>query len=130
VENMPDTLNYDLLDRIIVFSCEFLGILYETDLEIEFDDELIEHKCGSCDIEDGVAQLWLNPYLDQKELITTIFHEMVHIRQMLNGDLVAGEGYKPSTWHGEKYDLNYNDLPWEKEAFELEKIMMEKFYEH
>lgn len=128
VENMPNTISYEMLDSVIVFACEYLGILYETDMEIEFDDELEEYQCGSCDVEDGIAQLWLNPLLNERELITTIFHEMVHIRQMLNGDLVAGEGREKSAWHGVKYDENYEDLPWEKEAFELEQIMVENFY--
>ena len=128
VENIPDTISYQMLDKIIVFACEYLGILFETDMEIEFDSELEQYQFGICDIEDGVAQLWLNPTLNEKDLITTIFHEMVRIRQMLNGDLIPGEGRSRSTWHGVEYDLNYNNLPWEKQAFELEKIMMEKFY--
>jgi len=128
VENMPDTISYEMLDKVIVFACDYLGILFETDLEIEFDDELEIHQCGYCDIEDDIGQIWLNPFLNEKELITTIFHEMVHIRQMLNGDLITGEGRKSSVWRGVSYNENYEDLPWEKEAFELEKYMMEEFH--
>lgn len=128
VENMTEAITYDLLDKVIVFSYEYLGILYDTNLEIEFDDDMPDCQSGSCDIEDGVAEIYLNPNMEREELITTIFHEMVHIRQMLNGDLVGGEGFEPSAWRGVKYNMQYKDLPWEKEAFELEKIMMEKFY--
>jgi len=127
VDNMTDAVSYDLLDKVIVFAYEYLGILDGTNLEIEFDDDFVDYQSGSCDIEDGVAQIFLNPKMGKEELITTIFHEMVHIRQMLNGDLICGEGFKPSAWRGVEYDVNYRDLPWEKEAFELEQIMMEKF---
>jgi len=129
VENMPDTISYEVLDRVIVFACDYLGILYETNLEIEFDDELETYQYGISDIEDGVAQLWLNPSLEKEDLIITIFHEMVHIRQILNGDLVIGEGKEKSKWRGVSYNDSYQDTPWEKEAFEHEKIMLEGFGE-
>ena len=128
VKNMPKSISYKLLDSVIVFACDFLSMPVETDLEIEFDSTLNEFQCGYCDIEDDVVKLWLDPKLNVKEIVATIFHEMVHIRQMLDGDLLVGEGSVPSTWCGIAYSCEYLELPWEKEAFRLEKEMMEIYY--
>ena len=48
-----------------------------------------------------------------------LFHEMIHLWQYYRGDLEMIEMGKKYTWKGELYDCTteYNDRPWEKEAF-------------
>lgn len=62
------------------------------------------------------------------DLIATICHEMVHVKQYYRGELFDnGEGVR---WKSKKIsaDTDYLDQPWEKEAFRLEeKLAIECF---
>lgn len=56
------------------------------------------------------------------DLISTVCHEMVHVKQYCRGELKDDMwGYQQ--WKSKKFkeDLEYMDQPWEKEAFKLEK---------
>ena len=48
-----------------------------------------------------------------------LFHELTHLWQYYRGDLEMTEMGKKYIWKGELYDYTteYNDRPWEKEAF-------------
>lgn len=63
------------------------------------------------------------------DLIATVCHEMVHVKQYAKDEL-------KETWDGHKWkskkvgDVDYMDQPWEKEAFRLEEsLAMECFKE-
>lgn len=58
----------------------------------------------------------VDPKQSKEQLIRTIFHEMVHLRQMVTGR------YDPehNLWDNIIYTCEYRKLPWEIEAFELE----------
>lgn len=66
------------------------------------------------------------------EMAKTVFHEMVHIEQIMSGRL-ARTGTDHARWNGEEVkdvghkDVGYYDLPWEEEAFKFEKIIYEEF---
>lgn len=48
-----------------------------------------------------------------------IFHEMVHLKQMVSGRLALSPKHDYAIWEGKRYDnsVRYFDRPWEKEAF-------------
>ena len=56
--------------------------------------------------------------LSLKELVTTICHEMVHVKQYARKE-TCGYGEK---WKGKMIDPKtaYSDLPWEKEAYRMQ----------
>lgn len=59
---------------------------------------------------------------DEEELIRTVCHECVHIKQYLRKE-VRDINVDTKVWKKEKFDLrkvDYADLPWEKEAHLLE----------
>ena len=60
-----------------------------------------------------------------KEILRTIFHELVHVKQYIAGELTS-EG-EIMRWNGTVYIGAYELLPWEVEAFELEEVMMKSF---
>lgn len=120
----PKNVSYDQLDRAIDYACRYLG-LEDTFIELTF--ETLGHVAGHCDVEDGTAEISINRRLRGKTLELTIFHELVHIKQILDGKLVVGEGLSPSTWCGIIYTCPYDQLPWEVEAYKLEKLMMENY---
>lgn len=62
------------------------------------------------------------------EMMQTLAHEMVHARQFIRGQL-RNEGYW--AWKGRKADnYEYENQPWEKEAYRLEKELFLECFPH
>ena len=64
----------------------------------------------------------LDKNVDTKDLIRTVIHEMVHIKQYIRKEMdseIVGSRMrgKSKTY---PYDIKYDDMPWEKEANRLE----------
>jgi len=60
------------------------------------------------------------------EQMNCLAHEMVHARQFLRGQLVAEGVWK---WKGRNADgYEYDNQPWEKEAYRLEKELFYKCF--
>lgn len=124
-EGLPQRkLTMRQLDQILSVADNVLHIPDSVEVEILFVTDTAFPWCGDADMEEGVALITINRNLSKKQLIATLLHEMVHIKQILDGRLVIGEGSKPSTWEGKPYNTSYKDLPWEQEAFQLEQHMM------
>lgn len=91
---------------------------------------------GFCQYEDSNIHprsfiLEISNELDGEELIKTIAHELVHVKQYVKNEL--RERYKPyhhHMWHKELIivnDDNCYDVPWEVEARELEEELFERY---
>lgn len=117
----PSKVSNPLMDKMVIFAADFLEIdeTIEVDFEADFDD-----IAGFCDYdkEEGVT-IGINPNLSRTEICKTLFHEMVHAKQYIKGELVSGIGRKPSRWLGKEVKADYMDLPWEREAYEHEAAM-------
>lgn len=62
------------------------------------------------------------------EMMQTLAHEMVHARQFIRGQLKNTGGW---AWKGRKADgFEYDNQPWEKEAFRLEKKLFMECFPH
>lgn len=62
------------------------------------------------------------------EMMQTLAHEMVHARQFLRGQLDA-EGSNGWVWKGRNAGgFEYENQPWEKEAYRLEKTLFVKCF--
>lgn len=58
----------------------------------------------------------------------TIAHEMVHIKQMMRGELISNE--HNVFWKGKKYnEMEQEMVPWELEARQIEYILANKYRE-
>jgi len=123
----PKKISNSLMDKMIIFASDFLQI--DGELEIYFDGEFNNDCCGYVEYEpnDNEILMYINPSLNKKDIITTLFHEMVHVKQYLHNELKSGIGKLPSRWKGKKYNVSYYESPWEVEAYEYEKIMSDIF---
>ena len=67
-----------------------------------------------------------------RHILTTVAHELVHVKQYATGELVYRNSTGESYWHGEKIDdnLNYWLHPWEIEAAGWERNLVELWIEH
>jgi len=127
VEGRTKNISLALLDKVLCFAQDYLGIKETAVLTIKFSRGLDEHVCGYCDevdIDEDWVEVELNTTLKRESMIATIFHEMVHVQQILTKRLVQGS---PSTWNGIEYGNDYSELPWEIEAYDLEEKMVREF---
>ena len=60
-----------------------------------------------------------------KRMLISLGHEMVHVKQYVDGRLEHGSS---GIWLGTMCEDKYEDLPWEIEAYELEQKMIDAFY--
>lgn len=65
-----------------------------------------------------------------EEIMTTIVHEMIHVKQWAKGELIDAveKGAVVSKWKGSTIGdhVEYMDLPWEVEAYEQEPVLFEQ----
>jgi hypothetical protein len=125
IDDKPTMMQYETFDKIISFCWEFHSLPEDLNLDIEFDNDLELPYHGYGDIEENVAVIAINSCISSNDMIKTVIHEIVHIKQIYNGELLLGEDKKLSTWYGNVYDVNYHELPWEVEAYEMENKIME-----
>jgi hypothetical protein len=90
---------------------------------------------GFCDGDKTGAQIMIGrkcPTTGRKhgfiEMMQTLAHEMVHARQLIRGQLCNEGGW---AWKGRKADgYDYENQPWEKEAYRLEGELFMKCFPH
>jgi hypothetical protein len=88
---------------------------------------------GWCFVEDDDRRpreftVQLDKTLDELALLTTLAHEMVHVWQYATGKLKLYQDGK-HRYDGKVYSSNtkYVDRPWESEAYELERVLVEEW---
>lgn len=117
----------NLLDEMFAYASEYLDIPEDAYIILRFGDlGEVSGYCDEEDIEENVVSVEINKRLSYKDIAATVFHEMVHCRQILSGDLVQGYNSK---WKGDEYNGDYHELPWEVEAYRLEKAMVRGFFD-
>ena len=90
------------------------------EIEIESVKGLLAH--GDCyDADDRSFIIRVNKDLSKEDLLTTIFHEFVHIKQHIKKEF-GGDVFGISN-----EEVAYMDRPYEIEAFRLEKELLEEY---
>jgi len=69
-------------------------------------------------------KLQINKTLHFMEMVSTIIHEMVHVKQYVNREL--NDNHSAIKWKSRhcSYNMSYEDQPWEKEAFRLQDRLL------
>tara|TARA_Y100000992_G_scaffold148558_1_gene99023 strand:- start:1304 stop:1705 length:402 start_codon:yes stop_codon:yes gene_type:complete len=91
------------------------------DIEIQINN-LKNNAVGYCMMQDDnrTYEIEVDKKLDIEEMIVTVCHEMVHVKQYARNELGIND----------KNDgQNYFDLPYEKEAYELQEILLKQYQE-
>lgn len=143
--NFPNHISADakdMIESIVSFVCNEYDM---NDDEMEVDVDFPVNPCfgghaapQTCDEDEDFPMLFeidLDAELlkNKRELAITLIHEMIHVKQFAMGDL---RNYPRSIRYQGKYyrlkdnriDLEkYYDYPWEKEAYEMEKRLYNKW---
>lgn len=93
--------------------------------KIEIDIQLNNLKDGAvgyCMMTDNnrTFEIEVDKKLDVEEMITTICHEMVHVKQYVRNELGINDNHDGQ---------NYFELPYEKEAYRLQETLLKQFKE-
>lgn len=124
----------DLADRVASFAKNKLFPKTErVILDISLVARLTEKEgcMGDCvaDQESRECIIRIDSLLEEIEFVTTILHEMVHVKQYLKGEL-KDKGHFITFWKKQKFDrrTEFAEKPWEVEAYMMEEILTEEFY--
>ena len=125
VNKVPKKLGTDTLNKVLDFAEKYLKL--NTKLEIHIDFIRTKKFLGQYE---GIDEHGETHYIDisegesQEDIIRSIFHELVHVRQTDDGDLsLDGNSWKGFLYRTKEMEVEYDHLPWEKEAAELEEKM-------
>jgi hypothetical protein len=125
--NTPNKISQSLIDSVVAHADIHLDLSDLEELQIHFkaaNGDNCGYFDGIGDEEDGVAAIEINSKKSVEEIIKTIFHELVHVQQVLHEKFCDIE----KTWFGETYEgIDYENLPWEIDAFEKEEILWNSF---
>ena len=118
--------NRELTSSIVHFMLEQLELV-DISIDIEFSNILRdEYALGfSSKNSENEFSIELDRNLNFHDLLETICHEMIHIKQYVKGELIEQNGQ--TIYKNILYNIDANDyyedvdnLPWEKEAYEKE----------
>ena len=137
----PKTLNADLLESTIRFYARKLmtsKMLKDLLLELQFTRGLKRHHGDAMmywndqEVKPKEFTIEMDSSIGIKTALITLAHEMIHIWQYVTGKMQDGAD-STCFWEGIPYDLNeveYEDHPWEIEAFSKEKDLYNEFKSH
>ena len=119
-----------LAEKTVAWSIEKLGLKRMTSLNVNVKlKKMPEGEFGLCEVGDNIRNfnIDVNKNVSIKDLVSTIIHEMVHVKQFARKEMsVYGMRWKSKNIP-EKTD--YMDLPWEKEAYRLEAKLVKEIWE-
>ena len=107
-------------------------------LSIEISLRKIKGLNGQTEDTDGNKRprdfiVTINPYLSRKSQLSTLAHELVHVKQFALGELKSEVHGTLQKWKDEYIDhadTDYYDLPWEVEAWGKEHGLYVRYLRH
>lgn len=131
VEIMNGAQWMKILTERVIYHCieELMPRMRTLDITVEFSSDMGETAGAVLEIDKRMFEIELSEFLSFDELIKTVCHEMVHVKQYARGEMKA-ESIGAVLWRNEEVasDLaNYYEFPWEVEAYEMEVILFESF---
>jgi len=117
----------DIAVKVVNFMIKKLMPRMRT-LNIEI--QLKDIKCdaiGYCMMTDDNRsfEIEVDKKISIKELVTTICHELVHVKQYARKEMDDGIVSGRARWKNKviSFETNYYDLPWEKEAYAMQDAL-------
>lgn len=102
-------------------------------ISVDLVDELQDDAVGYIDcIDSRQFDIEILNNVSIEEFITSICHEMVHVKQYARGETKDVNSFTKS-WKGEEYIAafstvaEYMNFPWEKEAYGLQEELFQQF---
>jgi len=125
VNKVPKKLGTDTLNKVLDFAEKYLKLNPKLEIHIDFiRTKKFLGQYEGIDEHGETHFIDINESESQEDIIRSIFHELVHVRQTDNGDLsLDGNSWKGFLYRTKEMEVEYDHLPWEKEAAKLEEKM-------
>lgn len=79
---------------------------------------------GFCFPDQNGIVIQINKSLNEREMISTLFHELVHAKQFDSGILKWNSQNGNFHWKGKLIKLPYSKQPWERQAYRMQDKMV------
>lgn len=120
----------DIAEKVVGFMIEELLPRFRTlEITVNIKKKLDGDAVGYCMMEDTNREFDIEvaDYLTLKDFVTTICHEMVHVKQYARKEMTDDR----MMWKKSPVPKKtcYYDLPWEKEAYRLQDGLAQKVWD-
>ena len=114
-----------VVEDVVKWSIKKLNLHRIRTLNLTFSIKSLKSLYGQLEQLDDTRREFsvvLDKNVDTKDLIRTVIHEMVHIKQYIRKEMDSEIVGSRMRWKSKTYpyDIKYDDMPWEKEANRLE----------
>ena len=114
-----------VVEDVVKWSIKKLNLHRISTLNLTFSIKTLKSLYGQLEQLDDKRREFsvvLDKNVDTKDLIRTVIHEMVHIKQYIRKEMDSEIVGSRMRWKSKTYpyDIKYDDMPWEKEANRLE----------
>ena len=122
---MVEKKQRQVVEDVVKWSIKKLNLHRIRTLNLTFSIKTLKSLYGQLEQLDDKRREFsvvLDKNVDTKDLIRTVIHEMVHIKQYIRKEMDSEIVGSRMRWKSKTYpyDIKYDDMPWEKEANRLE----------
>ena len=123
----------EVASKVIHWTAKQLGINRLRTLYIQTVLTKIKNADGYCSMEDDERRIFsieIHKSLKLRQLIMTLIHEMVHVKQFARNEMDDFPINGRHRWKSGTVPKNvtYYDMPWEKEALRLQEKLTDEFW--
>ena len=123
----------EVASKVIHWTAKQLGINRLRTLYIQTVLTKIKNADGYCSMEDEDKRTFTieaNKTLKLRQLIMTLIHEMVHVKQFARNEMVDYPTNGRYRWKSKTVPQNtpYEKMPWESEASRLQEKLTDEFW--
>ena len=123
----------EVASKVIHWTAKQLGINRLRTLYIQTVLTKIKNADGYCSMEDDRKRTFTieaNKTLKLRQLIMTLIHEMVHVKQFARNEMTDYLVNGRYRWKSKTIPQNtpYDKMPWEREALRLQEKLTDEFW--
>ena len=123
----------EVASKVIHWTAKQLGINRLRTLYIQTVLTKIKNADGYCSMEDEDKRTFTieaNKTLKLRQLIMTLIHEMVHVKQFARNEMIDYPTNGRYRWKSKTVPQNtpYEKMPWEREASRLQEKLTDEFW--
>ena len=123
----------EIVYKVIEWTIKRLKLVRMSSLYIYVVLKKLRGVDGYCSMEDDTRRMFtieIHKNLKLRQLIMTLIHEMVHVKQFARNEMDDFRVNGRYRWKSGSVPKNvtYYDMPWEKEAIRLQEKLTDKFW--
>ena len=123
----------EIIFKVIGWTIKRLKLSRMSSLDVQVILRKLRGVDGYCSMEDDSKRIFIieaHKALGLRQLIMTLIHEMVHVKQFVRNEIDDFPINGRQRWKSGTVPKNvsYYDMPWEKEAIRLQEKLTDEFW--